>query len=181
MNIQALHALFQNKFGITLSQAELQELTTVSDTTGRSPFRPRQLTDLRLLPRADDPRPTFYQTTEAPRDWDTTAQHEFPKLMWSPQGTEVTIQAGKDAKAEEAALEARGYVHTPPADQTPFDAVAREMAQLSDEDRQMVLEMQRKARMSRLEERLANLSDDELRQISGEPEKRGVGRPKKTA
>ncbi len=166
MNIQALNAIFQQKFGITLSAAELQELTATTDTAGRSPFRPRQLTDLRLAPRADDPRPTFFATSEVPRDWDTTTQHEFPKLMWSAQGQEVTIPAGKDAKAQELALEKKGYVHYPPADQSPFDAIEREMAQLSDEDRQMVLDMQRQARMNRLQAKVAGLSDDELAQIA---------------
>jgi hypothetical protein len=181
MNINALNTIFQQKFGITLTPQELQELTTVTDTNGRSPFRARQLTDLRLLPRADDPRPTFFSTTEVPREWNTTTQHEYPKLMWSPGGTEVVIHPGKEAESEEQAFEARGYVHTPPATQTPLDAVSKEMAQLSDEDRQFVLEMQRKTRMSRLEERLASLSDDELAQIAAEPAKMGVGRPKKTA
>jgi len=173
MNIQALHALFQNKFGVTLSQQELQELATVSDTTGRSPLRPRQLTDLRLLPRADDPRPTFFATAEAPRDWDTTAQHEYPKLMWSPQGTEVTIPPGKDADTHERDLEAQGYLHQPPADQSPLDAVAREMAQLSEDDRKLVLEMQRNARLARLEEHMKGLTDQELASVMQPAVKKG--------
>ncbi len=167
MNAQALQKIFQDRFGLTLSPAELAELTTSTDSSGRSPFRPRQLTDLRLVPRADDPRPTFYATAEVPRDWNTTEQHEYPKLMWSPAGVEVRIDAGKDAKAQEQALEKKGYLHTPPMDQSPLDAVEREMAQLSDEDRAFVLEMQRKARMTRLQERIADLSDEDLAQIAG--------------
>jgi hypothetical protein len=167
MNEQALNRIFQEKFGITLTGAELAELSSGTDAAGRSPFRPRQLTDLRLLPRADDPRPTFYSTAEVPRDWDTTAQHEYPKLMWSPAGVEVRIDAGKDAKAQEMTLEKRGYLHTPPMDQSPVDAVEREMAQLSDEDRAFVLEAQSKARMARLQERIAGLSEADLAQIVG--------------
>lgn len=169
MNIQALNAIFQQKFGVTLTPQELQELTNVTDTTGRSPFRPRQLTDLRLLPRADDPRPTFFATVEAPRDWDTTTQHAYPKLLWSPQGQEVTVQPGKDALEQEQAFERKGYSHTPPADQSPVDAVEREMAQLSAEDRQLVFEMQRTARMTRLQERMSTLTDEELGQIAAAP------------
>lgn len=167
MNIQALSAIFQQKFGITLSAQELQELTSVTDTGGRSPFRPRQLHDLRLAPRADDPRPTFFATSEVPRDWNTTAQHEYPKLMWSPQGQEIVIPAGNDAKAQELDYEAKGYLHLPPADQSPVDAVEREMAQLSEEDRALVVEMQRQSRMARLEERLKGLTDDELKAVMG--------------
>ncbi len=181
MNVQALNAIFRQKFGITLTAQELQELTTVTDTNGRSPFRPRQLNNLLLMPRADDPRPTFFATVQVPREWDTTAQHEYPKLMWSPQGVEVKIEPGSEAKAQEQAYEAKGYLHFAPADESLLDAVEREMAQLSPEDRQMVLEMQKKARMSRLEERLSHLTDEELSLVAGEPMKRGVGRPKKTA
>jgi len=173
MNAHALSALFQQKFGITLSAQELQELTTTTDTNGRSPFRARQLTDLRLLPRADDPRPTFFVTSEVPREWDTTAQHDYPKLMWSPKGQEITIQAGKDAKEQQLAYERQGYGHTPPADASPLDAVEREMAQLSDEDRKLVLEMQKKARMARLEEKLAGLTDEELALVAGARAKKG--------
>jgi hypothetical protein len=167
MNIQALQQIFQQKFGITLTGAELQELTT-DTASGRSPFRPRQLSDLRLAPRADDPRPTFFQTSEVPRDWDTTAQHEFPKLMWSPKGQEIVIQPGKDAKAQEADYEAKGYGHYAPADESTMDAVEREMAQLSPEDRALVLEMQQKARMHRLQEKLSHLTDQELSSVMGD-------------
>lgn len=181
MDVQALNRIFQEKFGITLNPSELAELTSSTDSSGRSPFRPRQLTDLRLMPRKDDPRPTFFATAEVPRDWNTTEQHEFPKLMWSPAGVEVRIDAGKDAKMQELALEHKGYLHTAPADESPLDAVEREMAQLSEEDRTMVLEMQRKARMGRLQERIADLSDEDLSKIAGPSAKRGPGRPKKEA
>jgi hypothetical protein len=43
-----------------------------------------------------------------------------------------------------------------------MDAVQREMAQLSDEDRKLVLEMQQQARMNRLQERMSHLTDQEL-------------------
>jgi hypothetical protein len=165
MNLQALREIFQNKFGTTLSEQELLALAGGTDASGRSPLRPRQLTDLRLAPRADDPRPTFFTTSEVPRDWDTTGQHEFPKLMWSPKGQEITIPAGRDAKAHEAEYEAKGYGHIPPASEAPMDAVQREMAQLSDEDRKLVLEMQQQARMNRLQERMSHLTDQELASV----------------
>ncbi len=165
MNTEALQRIFQDRFGMTLSGDELAELSQDS-STGRSPFRSRQLTDLRLAPRADDPRPTFFATVDVPRDWNTTDQHEFPKLMWSPAGVEIRIDAGKDAKAQELAFEKKGYLHFPPADQSPLDAVEREMAQLSDEDRAFVMEAQRTARMARLQERIAGLSDEDLALIS---------------
>jgi hypothetical protein len=165
MNLQALRDIFQQKFGTTLSDQELQALSGGTDASGRSPFRPRQLHDLRLAPRADDPRPTFFATYEVPRDWDTTAQHAFPMLMWSPRGQEITIPPGRDAQAQVLEYEAKGYVHTPPADESPMDAVQREMAQLSDEDRKLVLEMQRQARMNRLQEKLSHLSDQEIASV----------------
>jgi len=167
MNTTVLQRIFQDKFGITLSPTELQELTQTTDTDGRSPFRPRQQTDLTLVPRADDPRPTFYATNQVPRDWNTTAQHEYPKLLWSPAGVEVTVPAGKDAKSQEQALLKQGYGSIPPADITPMDAIAREMAQLSDEDRALVIDMQRQARMNKIQEKIARLSDAELAAIAG--------------
>ena len=147
---------------LRMLKAQLDGLPASAGEMGRSPFRPRQLTDLRLAPRADDPRPTFFTTSEVPRDWDTTTQHEFPKLMWSPRGQEITIPAGRDAKAQELDYESKGYVHYAPADEQPMDAVQREMAQLSDEDRKLVLEMQQQARMNRLQERMSHLTDQEL-------------------
>ncbi len=46
-----------------------------------------------------------------------------------------------------------------------MDAVQREMAQLSDEDRRLVLEMQQQARMNRLQERMSHLTDQELASV----------------
>jgi hypothetical protein len=39
------------------------------------------------------------------------------------------------------------------------------MAQLSDEDRKLVLEMQQQARMNRLQERMSHLTDQELASV----------------
>jgi hypothetical protein len=60
-----------------------------------------------------------------------------------------------------------------------MDAVQREMAQLSDEDRKLVLEMQQQARMNRLQERMSHLTDQELASVMVEmadkPAKKKVG------
>ncbi len=165
MNVQALANMLQQRLGVTLTAADLAELAQTTDTGGRSPIKPRQLNDLRLLPRADDPRPTFYASAQVPRDWDTTTQHEFPKLMWTPEGTEVVILNSPDAKKTEKAWEAKGYSHIPPADVTPFDAVEREMRQLTDEERAYVLDLQRQARIAKIQDKLGRLTESELAMI----------------
>ena len=173
MNAHALAELLQRKFGASFTPQEMQELIQTTDTGGRSPLRPRQLHDLRLLPRADDPRPTFFATAEVPRDWVTTTQKNYPRLMWAPSGQEITIPDTPDAEKVQKGYEAKGYSHTPPADVTPMDAIEREMRQLSEEDRAFVLEEQRKARMSKLQAKIANLSDADLATIAGPAPKRG--------
>ena len=70
--------------------ASLKTQLAQTDTSGRSPIRARQLHDLRLLPTANDPRPTFFWSAEGSRD--TVITHtEFGngKLMWSEDGVEI--------------------------------------------------------------------------------------------
>jgi hypothetical protein len=151
----------------------------------------RQLTDLRIMPSMHDPRPAFYPSSDLPA---TEAQaaaeaHEasgggrFPCLRWHPvTGTEV---AAKDALAL-ADYESRGYVSYPPhsAAVSPLEAIKDELASLTPEEHQMVVEAQRKSRMDAIQKKLSALSADDLdRALEGAAEqvKRGPGRPRKLA
>lgn len=81
------------------------------EALNRSPFRPRQLNDLRLLPTAKDPRPTFFPSAEAPRDGsaDVRFHTEFPKLMFHKDtGKEIRVE---DAQ-EQAKKATEGFILT---------------------------------------------------------------------
>ena len=92
--------------------ASLRAQLGLTDTSGRSPLKPRQLHDLRLLPTKDDPRPTFFWSAEAPRNVaDLTKTSPYPKLLWEPvTGTEVTAQSPEEHETLYA-----GYLPLAPA------------------------------------------------------------------
>src|SRR5882757_4365765 len=70
---------------------------SANDPTGRSPIKPRQLHDLRLLPTATDPRPMFIPSTETPRDWVVGPGTPFPKLLWHrTTGEERTVHTATE-------------------------------------------------------------------------------------
>jgi len=156
------------------------------DPTGRSPFagQNRQLHDLRLLPTATDPRPTFFWSAETPRDDPgVTRQHEFPKLLWSPDGVEITVNSAR----EQAEKEAQGYLRTDPGmiSPDPLADLRAQLAALSEDDRQAILVSQKRARLGHLEEDLADLSMDTVEAlVAGHatlPTKRKPGRPRKVS
>lgn len=148
-------------------RAELESLTDA----GRSPVRPRQLQDLRLPPTGTDPRPLFVWSAESPRDLPQGGFKAYPKLLWHIEtGREVTV---RDAEAEAQLGEA--YTATPPGTvaEDPTERAAREFAQLSAEDQALVLEMQRQARLNRVNGLLASLTDAQATQaVHAKPAKK---------
>ncbi len=130
----------------------------------RTPVRPRQLHDLRLLPTKDDARPLFLLSTEAPRDGtDLTRTTPFPALLWHKStGEEITVHSAKE-KAE------RGpeWVSTPPEHRvlTPVLELSELMAGLSDHEREVLFKDQHQSRMDTLKERLAGLTPEEVAEL----------------
>lgn len=132
---------------------------------GRSPIRDRQLNDLRLPPRADDPRPLFIDNTYAlPRDVPVT-HLPYPKLLWHKDtGKEITVKSLEEhqAKGPEWVTTAPGSTPQSEADRIKalFDA-------LSPEDQQMVLEQDRKARLDKIQAGLSSLSESDRALLLG--------------
>jgi len=148
---------------------ELRRLLGVGDGTGpagtRSPIRPRQLTDLRLLPTADDPRPTFFMSTETPRDWIVGPGTPFPRLRWHAEtGEEITVQ-----DPEHLALKARqGYTLDTPLAAVVADPVldlSRALAGLPEAEQRAILAAQGQQRTATLTAQLAALPPDELERL----------------
>jgi hypothetical protein len=149
------------------------------DPQGRSPIRTEPLHDLRLLPSATDPRPTFFWSAQSPRNApDLGRTTPYPRLMWSStSGEEITVT---DAK-EQATYTAKGFVLTSPTAVVldPADEVRAMMDALSPEDRKAVIAAAKVDRLAKVQEKAANLSDADLDALlsSMEPAKRGPGRP----
>lgn len=143
-------------------------------------MKPRQLHDLRILPAADDPRPTFFWSAAPPRDGrDLTRTTLYPRLMWHGQtGQEVTASS----PTAQQTYTAQGYVLVPPANAetlNPVELLRVQLAQLSPEDQALLMDGQKKARMASLAEKLAALSSDELASLEDAitapaPKKKGV-------
>lgn len=163
----------------SLSPEQLAQLRTelnamdLGDGTGRSPIRPRQLTDLRLQPRADDPRPHFEWSADSPRNVSLGPGTEYPKLMWhQTTGKEITVRS-----AAEQRQMADVYQLTPP-NQAPLDPAERarlEFEALPEEERQIVLDLQRKARIERVHALLNTLPETQFAAVTDLPK---VKKPK---
>ncbi len=129
-------------------------------TGNRSPVRERQLRDLRLAPTADDPRPTFFMSTESPRDWDTTKPGPYAQLMWNKEtGDEICVHS----EAERAA-HADAYTTIAPQNRimTPAQQVADLLASLSPEDRAAVVKANQAKRLEAASAAMAGLTDEQL-------------------
>ncbi len=156
MDAEALLGSFSSE------QIELLKAALLADTSGRSPFRPRQLHDLTLLPTKDDPRPTFFWSADKPRNvGDLTKTKPYPRLMWEGlTGREVTVANAKD----EAAHTAQGFLLAPPANAekpSPFDALKDMLDGLTEADRALVLKGAHATRLDRIKEGILELGDDE--------------------
>ncbi len=156
-------------------------LDGLTDVSGRSPMRPRQLHDLRLLPTKDDPRPTFFMSADPPRNaGDLTRTTPYPALVWHPEtGQEFTAA---DAKAMSAYL-AAGYVTAPPftVEVDPMDLLAAQIEALSEADRTALLESQRLDRIAAMRSKLAGLSEEKLAILLAQAEKPAAAKQKKGA
>jgi hypothetical protein len=160
------------------------QLDALSAGAGRSPFKPRQLDDLTLLPTKDDPRPTFFWSAEKPRNGgDLSRTEPYPRLMWhGTNGKEITVS---DASAE-ATMTAKGFILTRPDNAEGPDLAAQlrvQLEALSPEDRAMLVKAAQADRLAKIQEQMAGLSEAELAALTAslglEPAKRGPGRPRK--
>lgn len=136
-------------------------LDGLTDVSGRSPMRPRQLTNLLLLPTKDDPRPTFFMSADAPRGVDTTRTTLYPELLWHPEtGVEITVT---DAKTHTVYVN-QGYLSHPlfEVKHDPMDLLAAALDALSQEDRSALIEAQRTDRIASLRMQLAAMPEDKL-------------------
>ena len=159
-----------------------QQLDGLTDTSGRSPIRPRQLHDLRLLPTKDDPRPLFIASAEAPRDGrDLTKTTPYPKLMWHQDtGEEITVYSSAEGRQKSDI-----YLTVAPAHRVlePMEALKLELDSFSEEDRQLILDAQKQTRMQALQAKLAGLSDEARDRLMAEVEsgEKKAPKAKKTA
>lgn len=140
----------------------------LSQGYGRSPIKPRQLHDLRLLPKADDPRPLFLPSVDAPRDRPET-HSPYPKLLWHTEtGQEITVGSLEDEQKKGAA-----WTSVPPSSK-PIDPVEQArllFESLSEDDQRMVLDLQRKAKIDAANAALASLNPAQLAAAMQVPEK----------
>lgn len=149
------------------------KLDGLTDVSGRSPVRPRQLHDLTLLPTKDDPRPTFFMSAEAPRGVDTRKTMPFPALLWHPEtGDEITVP---NAKAHASYL-AEGYLSHPLFEikHDPMDLLAAQLDALSEGDRNALIESQRMDRIAALRAQLVALPEDKLAMLLAQSEGKPV-------
>lgn len=166
-------------------EALRSQLNALSDTSGRSPFRPRQLHDLRLPPTATDPRPTFIWSAEPPRHAvDLTKTSPYPRLMWhADSGEEITVTS----RAVEQTKTAEGFVLMAPSDlppPDPMETLRAALEQLPEEDRALLLAAAQQDRKAVLQAQLAALPEDQLAALlaantGAAPVRRGPGRPRK--
>lgn len=124
------------------------------DARGRSPLRPRQLNSLLVKPTKDNPRPDFHWSADPPVDYISKAT-EFPKLMWSPKGQEITVIS----KDQQGAYTRQGYLLVCPADVViePMDLVKAQWEALSVEDRTALADSYRQDRRNALLAKMGTL------------------------
>jgi hypothetical protein len=159
--------------------AQFKQLLGSTDASGRSPIKPRQLHDLRLMPTATDPRPTFFWSAEAPRDVDTSRTTPYPRLLWHKDtGAEITVQ-DEDEEIERGTA----YVRTPPTSMPidPADELKALWESLSPADQQLVLDSQAAAKRKLIEEKMAALPADRLAALLDAEAARAGGQKKKGA
>ena len=138
---------------------------TPTDGSGRSPIKPRQLTDLRLLPTKDDPRPTFFWSVETPRDWVVGPGTKYPALRWHGEtGEEITVHD----EDEDRDKGAQGYYLNTPLSAVPHDPVldlSRALAGLPQAEQQAILAAQQQQRTDTLTAQLAALPQADLERL----------------
>lgn len=165
----------------TPEQIEALKVQLLANNSGRSPIKPRQLHDLRMLPTKDDPRPLFIMSAETPRDFgDVSKTHPYPALLWHRDtGEEITVQSAK-----ERATYGAEWKSVPPVDRvlTPMEDISELLAGLTEHERSVVLEAQNRQRMESLQSRLAELTPEQLAAlVAGLPQPKAVPGQKRTA
>lgn len=148
----------------------------------RSPI-PQQLRDLRppMNEKGKLHRPSFSFSADADPLAPPYVHQEFPKLMFHARRGEIAVmnQEAMDELGD-------GWQETPihNAKVTPYDAARAEFESLSEEDRALVMELQRDARIKRVQAALGSFSEAEIATLAASspdaPVKRGPGRPKKS-
>jgi len=158
----------------SLSQDDLialkAKLDGLTDVSGRSPMRPRQLSDLNLLPTATDPRPTFFWSADTLRGVDTRRTTPYPRLMWHKEtGQEITVTTA----AALASHTTMGYLEAPPFDIVidPMDVLAAQLDALSEQDRAALIESQRQDRLNAIRKKLADMPEEKLAVLLAQSEK----------
>lgn len=137
------------------------EIDLTAVTNARSPFRPRQLHNLTLLPTKDDPRPTFFWSVEGPRnDAEAGKTHPYPRLLWDAAGTEICVKTAEEHRAKVA----EGYLEVAPGTVELDQAgqIRAMLESLSPADRALVIDGNKKARIAAAIEGMAALSDADV-------------------
>lgn len=152
----------------------------LTDVSGRSPFKPRQLHDLRLPPTKDDPRPTFFWSADPPRNGvDLTKTTVYPRLMWhGVTGQEITVRDAADQQTHTA----QGFVLVAPSNAEapdPLELIRQQLEAMSPEDRQTLIAAAQRDRLAQVQEAMKGLTEDEFAALAASIE--GAKRPKKTA
>jgi hypothetical protein len=128
---------------------------------GRSPIM-KPLRDLRAPTTAKGRlnRPHFEWSAE---DDGNTFIAPFPRLYWDARGVEVRIESEEELLMRDRT----GWTDRPPMAHalTERERADAMLAQLSPEDRQFVLEAQKKTRLDRIRETLSGLSSADIAAI----------------
>lgn len=161
--------------------AQLQDLlrSGALDRSGRTPERWGPLHNLNGEPTATFARPKFVWSAWPTPDQDTSKTYPYPRLLWNPEGVEITVY-DEDAHAQHVA---KGYLETNPGGgrpETPEERLQREFELLSPEDQAFVLEAAEEHRKANLAKMAGAMNQDLLAKITQTPVKRGPGRPRKT-
>lgn len=158
--------------------ASLKQQLGMTDAPGRSPFRSRQLHDLRLAPTATDPRPMFVWSAEGDRNLPVGVGTEFPRLMWhTDSGKEITVYSREEQ--DEKSVE---YTHIPPTTTAmdPIETLSDALADLTEQEREVILKAQEQQRRKALEDQIAALTPQQLDKLLAQATKPSK-RARKTA
>lgn len=178
-----------------LTEADLVALLSQTSQQGehrRSPaWRPQA--DLRPRPfDKDNPSPRFGTSSDGAfeaKPGYVSTRTAYPRLLFrvkkgtrGPEIDETTVRSGEAQAKAEAQGYSTVYPNIAPAPEPLPESIEQELAGLTDEERQMVFDAQRKSRLDRIQAKLAGLSEAELTALApATPVKRGPGRPRKSA
>ena len=173
---------------ISLDQLSPEVLALLNQQVGNAQARsvvPKPLSDLRepASPKERLFRPQFHWSADPDEAGKRPYKYRsYPKLMWNEAGEEKLVQS----QSEEQVLVGE-WRTTPPAMSVsnPIHDIESELALLTPEERQMVFEAHRQQRLSRIQAKLGQLTDEQMAQVAGltepdaAPVKRSPGRPRK--